>query len=112
MSDSTRKPRSRKASAVGPKKPNPDFPLYALPLGCWSKKLLGKIINFGRRVKVVDGKLTVLECRAGSGACNCCAFQGNLLRCFGPTRQRNRSTEIEIGPSTSCRFQEEAIVFQ
>ena len=31
-----------------PSKPRPDFPLYAHPLGYWSKKLDGRIRHFGR----------------------------------------------------------------
>ncbi|MCI0643206.1 MAG: site-specific integrase [Gemmataceae bacterium] len=58
---STRKPRRRKAAHDRPKKPYPDFPLYAHPLGYWSKKIRGKIINFGRWGRVKDGKLTRVE---------------------------------------------------
>jgi hypothetical protein len=47
-SDSTRKPRSRKA-ADRPKKPFPEFPLSPLPSGAWQKKINGKIHYFGNR---------------------------------------------------------------
>jgi integrase len=58
--NSTRRARSRKA-ADRPKKPYPEFPLYPHPLGYWSKKIRGKILNFGRWGRVVNGKLTRVE---------------------------------------------------
>jgi integrase len=62
--NSTRKATSRKAHHR-PKKPYPDFPLYAHPLGYWSKKIRGKIVNFGRWARVRDGVLTPEPYEAG-----------------------------------------------
>src|SRR5688572_30782166 len=56
MPKPTRKTRSRKA-ADRPPKPYPDFPLYAHPLGYWSKKILGTIHHFGRWGRRVNGKV-------------------------------------------------------
>lgn len=58
MTKSTRKSRSRKAAHDRPKKPYPDFPLYAHPLGYWSAKVKGVLRNYGRWGRVVNGKLT------------------------------------------------------
>lgn len=60
---SSGKPRKRrKKGDLRPKKPVgfPDFPLYAHPLGYWSKKVNGEILHFGRWGRVVNGKLTPL----------------------------------------------------
>lgn len=65
MSDSSRKHRSRKAPADRPQKPYPDFPLRPHALGYWSKKIKGKVHNFGRWARVVDGKLTPVPYEAG-----------------------------------------------
>ncbi|MEX1095245.1 MAG: tyrosine-type recombinase/integrase [Planctomycetales bacterium] len=56
--DSTPRSRRSKAASSRPEKPYPDFPLYAHPLGYWTKKIRGKLHHFGRWAKVVDGKLT------------------------------------------------------
>lgn len=61
MAKSTRSPRTRKSASDRPKKPYPDFPLYAHPLGYWSKKIGGKIRHFGRWGRVVSGKLSKVE---------------------------------------------------
>ena len=60
MSKVTRKSKSGKA-ANRPKKPYPDFPLYAHPLGYWSKKIKGTIRHFGRWGRVTNGLLSPLE---------------------------------------------------
>jgi integrase len=59
-SDSTRKPRPRKA-ANRPKKPYPEFPLTPHPSGAWQKKIHCKIHYFGRWAKRVNGKLVRIE---------------------------------------------------
>jgi integrase len=52
----------RKAKAPRkPKKPRPDFPLFANGNGYWSKKCKGKVVNFGRWARVVDGVLTPVD---------------------------------------------------
>lgn len=60
MSKSSRTNRTRKAKAERPAKPYDGFPLYAHPLGYWSKKICGKIHHFGRWGRVVKGKITAL----------------------------------------------------
>lgn len=65
MSKFTGKRRSRKAANNRPKKPYPDFPLYAHPLGYWSKKIRGAIKHFGRWGRVVKGLLTASPYEAG-----------------------------------------------
>lgn len=49
-----------------PEKPYADFPLYAHPLGYWSKKIKGKIIHFGRRGRVVKRMLEELSFALGA----------------------------------------------
>jgi integrase len=59
LANSSRKRKHSKA-ADRPKKPYPEFPLYAHPLGYWSKKIRGEIHHFGRWGRVIHGKLTRL----------------------------------------------------
>ena len=54
--NSIRTPDPRKAER--PPKPYADFPLYAHPLGYWSKKINRTIRNFGRWGRIVEGKMT------------------------------------------------------
>ena len=42
--------RKRRKADARPAKPYSDFPLYAHPLGYWSKKIKQKIIHFGREI--------------------------------------------------------------
>jgi len=58
MSKSTVRPSARKATPGRPAKPYDGFPLYAHPLGYWSKKINKKICHFGRWGRVRDGKVT------------------------------------------------------
>jgi len=46
-------------ASAKPKKPYPEFPLYAHNLGYWSKKINKKILHFGRWGRVVKGKLVL-----------------------------------------------------
>jgi integrase len=61
--NSTRK-RSRRKSSDRPEKPYPEFPLYAHPLGYWSKKIAKRIHHFGRWGKTVDGVIEHLPYEA------------------------------------------------
>jgi integrase len=62
MPKSTRKQTWRKATGKErPPKPYKDFPLYAHPLGYWSKKILGTIHHFGRWGRVQNGQLVRVE---------------------------------------------------
>ena len=56
MGKSTAYSPTRKADK--PKKPYPDYPLYAHPLGYWTKTIRGKDHHFDRWGRVVAGKLT------------------------------------------------------
>lgn len=51
-------PKADSRKAERPPKPYPDFPLYAHPLGYWSKKINGTIRNFGRWGRIVNGEMT------------------------------------------------------
>jgi integrase len=53
--------RNRRASTSRPEKPYETFPLYAHPLGYWSKKVGGQIKHFGRWGRVVQGVVTPVE---------------------------------------------------
>lgn len=59
MSKSTGSRASRKVPSK-PKKPYAEFPLYAHPLGYWSKKVDGKLLHFGRWGRVVNRVVTPL----------------------------------------------------
>lgn len=61
MTKSSGSRRSRKAGNDRPAKPYAEFPLYAHPLGYWSKKIRGDIVHFGRWGRVREGKLTPVE---------------------------------------------------
>lgn len=61
MTKSSGSRRARKANNGRPAKPYPEFPLYAHPLGYWSKKIRGDIHHFGRWGRVREGKLTPVE---------------------------------------------------
>jgi integrase len=68
MANSTRKHVHRKSSVLkkyGLELPYPEFPLYAHPLGYWSKKIRGKIKSFGRWARVVNGVLTPVPFQQG-----------------------------------------------
>ena len=54
-------PKARRSKpATRPEKPYVDFPLYAHPLGYWSKKVKGVIRHYGRWGRVVKGEMTLL----------------------------------------------------
>jgi integrase len=61
MSDNFSSKRQSRKATNRPKKPYPGFPLYAHPLGYWSKKIRGKVHHFGRWGRVVDKKLTLIR---------------------------------------------------
>jgi integrase len=65
--DSNRK-RSTGKTSNRPAKPYPEFPLYAHPLGYWSKKIKGKIIHFGRWGRIEKGKMKLLPYAASHQA--------------------------------------------
>jgi integrase len=58
VGNSTRKGRAPTSRAP---KPYEGFPLYAHPLGYWSKKIAGVIRHFGRWGRVVKGELTPVD---------------------------------------------------
>ena len=60
MSKSSSSRASRKAPKK-PGKPYPEFPLYAHPLGYWSKKIGGRLLHFGRWGRVVNKVVTPVE---------------------------------------------------
>jgi integrase len=62
-SNSTRQRRPRKTPAR-PAKPYEEFPLYAHPLGYWSKKINKKILHFGRWGRRVNGRMEHLPYEA------------------------------------------------
>jgi hypothetical protein len=64
MSQSTRKPVTRKATIERPKKP---YPISSLPhaSGAWQKKIRGKVHYYGKWARVVNGELTRIEATAG-----------------------------------------------
>ena len=57
MSDSTGRPRSRKATRDRPGKPYPDCPFTTHPSGAWQKKIRGCIHYFGKWARRVNGRL-------------------------------------------------------
>lgn len=61
--NSNRKRLARKTTNR-PAKPYPEFPLYAHPLGYWSKKIRKGIKHFGRWGKVENGKMKHLPYEA------------------------------------------------
>lgn len=56
-----RKPKRSKKAAAHQEKPYAEFPLYAHPLGYWSKKIDGKLVNFGRWGRMQDGVVVPVE---------------------------------------------------
>jgi len=62
MSDSIPRPRPRKANRLKkPKKPYPDFPPTPHNAGVWMKKINGRIYDFGRWARLVNGVLTRVD---------------------------------------------------
>lgn len=57
--DECRKPEDR------PEKPHPEFPLFAHPLGYWSKKIKGQTYNFGRWGRKRNGVMVLEPYEAG-----------------------------------------------
>jgi integrase len=43
-----------------PEKPWPEFPLFPSPVGYWSKKIGGKVFNFGRWGRIKNGEMVLL----------------------------------------------------
>lgn len=62
---SSRTARPGKAASDRPPKPYADFPLYAHPLGYWSKKIRGTIKHFGRWGRIVKGQMTPVDYAEG-----------------------------------------------
>ena len=83
---STRKPRPRKP-ADRPDKPYPDFPLYAHPLGYWSKKVAGVIRHYGRWGRVVNGVLTPVPYEAGWQEARCSTRRSSTITSWGGNRE-------------------------
>lgn len=63
-SGQSRRPR-RPKPATPPKKPYPDFPMYAHPTGYWAAKVNRRLLYFGRWGRIVGGVMTAVPYEAG-----------------------------------------------